>query len=121
MIIYVAIFTAADIVGGYVGEHYYLKGAKRKVVLDDKMTLQENYEALQTQLHATHGDDFGSHEAWTNVTEKPPSLSALMLNAVLSGERVGQLLFYILDKQGMVIECGSYLAGDYRTKESKPL
>lgn len=119
MIIYLAVFQAANIVGGYTGEHFYIKGVHAPIRFPLSDTADECLASVREFIKPKPESEQAMK--WNDVSLSPPTLSALLLNAVLSGERVGQILYFITDINGKAIESGSYLAGDYRTGAIQPL
>lgn len=124
MILYVAIFTEAPIAGGYIGEHYYCKTGSvlpevtGKLVFSPESSMQEHYNQLKRVVREV---DCNGLNSWIDTTINPPTLSTLLTNNALGGEALGQIVYFIRDKAGNVIESGQYLAGEILHKKGAAL
>jgi len=117
---YIAFFSEADVAGGYIAEHYYLKtGAKELQTLSnamDGLRLAETYEKLRYIV-----EDGDAQRIVVNATENPPSLSSLLLNAVYGGHRLREIAYIVTNRLGHPTESGLYRLGELLTGSEKPL
>jgi len=124
MILYVAIFTEAPVAGGYIGEHFYCKTGSvlpevaGKLVFPAESSMREHYNRLRKVLEECLNN---GTQAWTDTSSNPPTLSTLLTNNALGGEALGQIVYFIRDKSGEVIESGQYLAGEIQHKKGVAL
>ena len=124
MILYVVIFTEAPVTGGYVAEHFYYKTGSvspevaGKLVFSEECSMREHYNQLRKVLDECL--ECGA-KAWTDTSNNPPTLSTLLTNNALGGEALGQIVYFIRNRTGEVIESGQYLAGEIQHKKGAAL